>query len=183
MNQKKRSQVTLIMAIAIAIVVVFSIFYFVARSSSKKKLEAGVEGALTKDVQPIKEFVSQCLSKTAKEGLLLIGRQGGVIFKSDDPNFNQGGLTVYDGSFGVDYLRRKNGDIVNYGLIESTDMSGTGPYKNYLAEGLYPWTRFPDEGEDGQVHNFGWKGYPPLRITDGGYSIEAQLENFITVNI
>src|SRR3989338_5880117 len=171
MNQKKRSQVTLIMAIAIAIVVVFSIFYFVARSSSKKKLEAGVEGVITKDVQPIKEFVSQCLSKTAKEGLLLIGRQGGVIFKSDDQNFNQGGLTVYDGSkIGKEYLVSDNEEIVWYGISATSDREP------------YPWGNFPVPGG---FKLYGMYRHPPLDkswIRTGGLGgdpIKEQLETFV----
>lgn len=185
MYQKKRSQVTLIMAIAIAILTVFSIFYFVSRSSSRERLGAEVSGKLTKDVQPIKEFVSQCLSRTAKEGLNLIGRQGGVIFRSSvDSNLDQGGLTVYDGILGSRYLRSRADDVVWYGLKGRDYEYGSPPdYRNTVEPPSYPWKRFPDYGSRTVTHFFGWYNYPPLRRGDtrgsGPNSIEKQLETFV----
>lgn len=200
MRRKKRSQVTLIMAIAVAIIVVFSIFYFVARSSTKSKLDTKVAGELTKDVQPVKEFVNQCLSKTAKEGLMLIGRQGGVIFRSDlDKNFEQGGLTDYDGVLGSRYLKSKTEytledglktDIVWYGLKAITydyGSPGNVNFRNFWQAPDYPWRLFPQSGEGS--HYFGTYNYPPLRAEDesilgiGSNSIERQLERFITIKI
>ncbi|MBI2107627.1 hypothetical protein HYT54_00725, partial [Candidatus Woesearchaeota archaeon] len=75
----RKSQVTLIMGIAIVLIVIFAVFYFTSRTSVKRQLGLEVSKELTKDVQPINEYITQCLGQVAKEGIELQGLQGGWL--------------------------------------------------------------------------------------------------------
>src|SRR3989338_3486282 len=115
---RKKSQITLLMAIALVIVLVFAVFYIISNESIKRKLGIGTSKGLTSDIAPIREFIQQCLDRTAKDGLKMLGKQGGRIYGTictNDCSFEQGGKLrgdIYDsdngkqGSGGVPTLKK-----------------------------------------------------------------------------
>src|SRR3989338_619015 len=93
---RKKSQITLLMAIALVIVLVFAVFYIISNESIKRKLGIGTSKGLTSYIAPIREFIQQCLDRTAKDGLKMLGKQGGRIYgtictNANDCSFEQGG--------------------------------------------------------------------------------------------
>src|SRR3989338_6108728 len=138
----RKSQVTLIMGIATVLIVIFAVFYFTSRTSVKRQLGLEVSKELTKDIQPINEYITQCLGQVAKEGLVLLGEQGGQIFQE------QGGA-VDDSKKGPRYSVEYNGKYVNKAVyilsgVESgpSVSAATGQYR---ASPNYPWIKFPYE--------------------------------------
>ncbi len=92
---KKRGQITLVLIIVVGILILF-FFLFSIRSKFVNKPDKTIEDKAV----AVRTFVEECLYKSAINGLQLIGRQGGVIYKS------QGGLTsdyFRDGNYSVHY--------------------------------------------------------------------------------
>ncbi|MCX8194293.1 MAG: hypothetical protein N3G19_02960 [Candidatus Pacearchaeota archaeon] len=75
MNKKsKKGQVTLFIIIAILIVAVAVAGYFIYQNYQKVRQER-----FAAEVAPIKAYVEDCLMKTGKDALILVGMQGGFI--------------------------------------------------------------------------------------------------------
>jgi len=170
---RKKSQITLLMAIALVIVLVFAVFYIISNESIKRKLGIGTSKGLTSDIAPIREFIQQCLDRTAKDGLKMLGKQGGRIYGTictNDCSFEQGGKLRGDildsdngkqGSGGIPFVKIEDNDCkapnnknfcyVHYGIEEVTSSSplATGyPYfkkgeTDELGSQKYPWVKFP----------------------------------------
>ncbi len=99
----KRGQITLVLIIVVGLLILF-FFLFSVRNKFINKPDKAVEDKAV----AVRTFVEECLYKSALNGLNLIGRQGGVIYKS------QGGLTS-------DYFRNGNYSIHynNYDVLFS----------------------------------------------------------------
>ena len=84
-----KSQVTLIMIVGIVILIVAVLFIYISKNSGKKIRETSIkevhETAL--EMQPVKELVSGCLDKLAKDAVVILGRQGGYIYESQGGSF------------------------------------------------------------------------------------------------
>ncbi|MBN1157582.1 hypothetical protein JXA85_08235 [Candidatus Woesearchaeota archaeon] len=81
---KKRGQLTVFMLLGIVIIAVFAFAFYIGSKSTKKKINAEQE-IITKDFLnsvSVQEYVKSCIDRTAKDALLLLGRQGGVIYSS-----------------------------------------------------------------------------------------------------
>lgn len=167
------------MIISIIIVIAVASILLLTRHQAKKAAsqEAIESKEVQLDVQPIKNFVERCLSLTAKNGLLLLGRQGGRIFESQNgpvPDYN-------DAQQGLLYIGYK-GSKISYNILESRFLSG-----KYSAEiPKYPWQTFP---YDGGVRNFAAKAVfgsnklPPLNRTFESKSMQEQLEAYSSKSI
>jgi hypothetical protein len=176
--KKRKSQITIFMIIALVLFVIIGFLFYLTKYSTKK--QTGEETTTTQrtptDLQPIENYVKQCLEKTAKEGIVLLGKQGGYLYKS------QGGPLIdyrgsYEGLFFVNY----NGYKVSYGIYPLR--FNTGPYYSKAPD--YPWPEFPYMGGvktlEGQ---FGMSNLPPLNGSFGSvHPIEEVLEYYITNNI
>src|SRR3989338_9782651 len=82
---QKRGQLTVFLILGVLILgLVFALSYFISSSSSASVETSLVQlDALTN--KPLQEFMESCLDKSAREGLVLLGAQGGVF----DPEFAQ----------------------------------------------------------------------------------------------
>src|SRR3989338_9739612 len=87
---QKKSQAAIFLIIGIVMVMIAVSLILVSRFAAKKvsKQETIDVKEAAFDVQPVKNFVTECLSATSKNGLMLLGRQGGYLFRS------QGGLLI-----------------------------------------------------------------------------------------
>ena len=77
MRKKKKAQLTLFIILGLALVLIFLIMYYTIGISSipPEKEETAIEP------KPLDPYISQCLENTLYQGLILLGKQGGVLYK------------------------------------------------------------------------------------------------------
>jgi hypothetical protein len=85
---KKRGQVTLFIIIAILIVAGIFLFFYVKNKTSS------LTPTIPKDIQPVYNFVQDCLKETAENSLIRIGEQGGYFLIFDEPSI-EGRIPYY----------------------------------------------------------------------------------------
>ena len=172
MHKKKRAQVTVYIIIGI-IILFLAILMFYLKGTTEKEIsvqELIKSQEIPNEIKPITTYVTASLDTATREGLYLVGMQGGHIYES------QGGLT--DNAKSIFYDEHE----VSYGITKQ-EAEYLSFYKPEPPE--YPWdtgmtTKFPYIAgtlsiNDGQ---FGVYNLPPLY--GPGPSIQLQLEYFIT---
>lgn len=175
-----KSQVTMLMAVGLVLFIAVSLVLYLSKSVVKKQSQQNVkriqETAI--DTQPIKDFVTKCLDKLAKDAMLLLGRQGGYIYTS------QGGTLVDysdtdEGAFFVKY----NNHNVAYNILPPK--FALLPYSSETPD--YPWTTFPyrTASSNAEIFEgfFGISNIPPLVSSEGPNSMQSQIESFIDNNM
>jgi hypothetical protein len=178
--ETKKSQVTLFMIIMLVLFIIIGFLFYLTKYASKKHAaeETKETQKMKFDLHPIENYVVQCLERTTKEGLLLLGSQGGRIYKA------QGGLQIDyqptdEGVFFVKY----NNKNVAYGIKGL--QRDIGPY--FAEVPAYPWLSFPKfpdfSGAPTTTGEFGINKLPPLTGAVGLKSIKSQLESYIENNL
>ena len=178
----RKSQVTIFIIIGIVLVIVVVSLVFLTRNSAKKTsnqetIEAKEE---TFDVHPIKNFVTGCLSTISKDAIILMGKQGGYLFKS------QGGTLIdYPASDGgIFFVNHENSKVV-YNILQPR--YPIGMYSASIPN--YPWKTFPYTNESKTLQTFeakdifGTNNLPPLNKSYGQHSMQEQLITYISNNI
>ncbi len=180
LSRNKKSQVTIFAIIGIVLILLAG-FFFYLNTFSKKKITTDESTEAEKAVfstQPIQAYVKQCLEKTTKDGLMLLGRQGGVIFKSQKGKINDIN-DDYIGTFFIKYL----GNKVPYAILPLSFDS----LPNRAKAPEYPWITFPyidaAKTDSTYIGVFGRSALPPLNSSFGSNSIKTQLETYIKENI
>lgn len=171
-----RGQLTLIIIIALLIVIMVGVILYAARTVSEKKGEERLEtqqktAAL---LQPVQEYITQCLSLSAKDALEKFGMQGGAIYSS------QGG-TISDPIEGVDHILMDR-TKVSYGIVPPIGTLGKPPFF-FSDVPEYPWGSFPEfRSSTGDIlfdeyflGLYGYNNLPQLQKPDED-SAEEQLE-------
>lgn len=180
-----KSQVTMIMIAGLLMFIIVGIVLYISKGAIKKTSQQIPKKTQDTNVQnqPIKDFVTKCLEKTAKDGLALIGQQGGYVYKYQGGtliNFqesDEGYFFVRDGSFKVTYN------------IKNPTLYIPAPYSSVLPD--YPWPNFPyaipkcvKSNTNKQFSGiFGVSGMPFLYKKDGPHSLQTQMETFIDSNM
>jgi len=77
--QNKKGQITIFIIIGIIII---SIFMFIFIIKDNNIVENNIQSTPS-DVQPISLYIDSCLSKTALDGIYLVGQQGGYSNTSE----------------------------------------------------------------------------------------------------
>ncbi|MBI2659309.1 hypothetical protein HYX05_04405, partial [Candidatus Woesearchaeota archaeon] len=133
---KQKSQITMLMIIGLVLFIIVSLVLYLSKSAVKKQSQQTIKRVqeTAVDTSSMKEFVSKCLDKLAKDALVLLGKQGGYIYTS------QGGpLVDYqptdEGLFFVKY----NSLNVAYNILPPR--FAVSPYASEIPD--YPWTTFP----------------------------------------
>ncbi len=82
MPSYKKSQLTIIIIAALALLLIASFFLFSASKATTAKASIGAKQSLTaqQDFNEVISFVQSCLDSSLKNGLEAIGKQGGVYF-------------------------------------------------------------------------------------------------------
>ena len=182
MKIKSKSQVTLFLIIGIIMIIITLSFVLLSRYGAKKisRQEAIESKEAVFDVQPVKNFVTECLSKVSVSGLKLIGSQGGYIFKSQG-----GSLIDYpDSDEGIFFINNGNSKVV-YNILNPR--FSIGIYSPIAPN--YPWKTFPykDESKTEKIFAakdaFGTNSMPPLLNSLGAQSMQAQLATYISNHI
>ncbi len=172
-----KSQVTMMIIVGLVLFILVGIVFYISKSTVKKTTQQEVKTTqgTALDTQPIKEFVSKCQDKLAKEAVTIIGKQGGYIYKS------QGGdLIDYSGGDQGIFFIMHDGNKVAYN-IKQPPIYSVAPFSSVPPD--YPWISFPyknaqsnDQAFDGI---FGLSNMPPLNISQGPNSIQSQIESYI----
>lgn len=181
-RDSKKSQVTIFLIIGIVLVIIFVSSILLTRYAAKKtsKQETLNVKESNFDIQPIRNFITECLLKVSEEGLRKIGEQGGYLYKS------QGGTLVdYSESAEGFFYAPYNGAKVSYNILNSRF-----PINNLFPKPPnYPWKMFPykdssrSEEKFAEKSAFGTNNLPPLRNTQGAHSLQEQLTTYVENNI
>lgn len=172
-----RSQITMMIIVGLVLFILVGIVFYISKSAVKKTAQQGIKTAqgTALDTQPIKEFVSKCQDKLAKEAITLIGKQGGKIYQS------QGGELVEDddGWEGTYFIKYDNNKVA-YNINPPRSYS-VAPYFSVPPD--YPWPEFPYMHGDytRQIFDgiFGVNSMPFLNISGGPHSFQSQIESYI----
>lgn len=178
----KKSQITAILIVSVVILIAAASVVLLTRHQAKKTAsqEATESKQVQLDAQPIKNFVERCLSITGKNGILLLGRQGGRIYASQNgptPDYNE----AQQGILFIDY----KGSKIPYNILEPALLSGK--YSAKIPQ--YPWGTFPYA--DGSMSSktfeaksvFGTSKLPPINKSFASNSMQGQLESYAMKSI
>lgn len=171
-------------------VIVVVVLILITRYINEKRLHKNVMDAsqVSFDLQPIKNFVDECIYVTLNDGLVKLGKQGGYLFTS------QGG-TVFDypDSYEGEVFVRYGGYKVIYNILKPRFQVGdyfpSDPKYYTLEEDPYPWKTFPYGSNLNPPKNyqakdaFGTNMMPPLIRVHGAHSVQEQLETFVQNNL
>ncbi|MCB9358622.1 hypothetical protein H6503_01700 [Candidatus Woesearchaeota archaeon] len=91
--KSNKAQVTLFIIIAVVILVIFSVFMIILSGLGSKKIDTGRTAIIETDASygEFNSFFEACLANALDDGIYLLGRQGGFIFKDQ-----QGSLLDFD---------------------------------------------------------------------------------------
>lgn len=162
-RKNKKSQVTIFIIIGIVIVVIVSLIYGISKYASKGETTTAVKKVREAklNVQPIITYVESCLDRYAKQGLTLLGYQGGRMLVS------QGGTSY---SF-------RHIEDASYAIYPPNPLA-LKPDPNDD-----PWREFPyvgaDYTNDVLTGIFGDNRLPPLTKDSGPHSMQLQLEGYV----
>src|SRR3989338_2249753 len=172
-----KSQITMMIIVGLVLFILVGIIFYISKSTVKKTTQQGVKTTqgTALDTQPVKEFVSKCQDKLAKEAVTLIGKQGGNIYRS------QGGdLVDYSGSDQGIFFIMYDSNKVAYN-IKQPPLYLIAPFSSTPPD--YPWISFPynDSQSNDQTFDgiFGLSNMPPLNNSQGPNSIQSQIESYI----
>lgn len=178
----EKSQAAIFLIIGIVMVMVAVSLVIVGRYAAKKvsKQETIDVKESSFDVQPVKNFVAECLSATSKNGLKLLGQQGGYLFSS------QGGplIDYRDTDEGIFFIKNENRKVV-YDILKPRFPAG----KYKPSEPDYPWKTFPYDDESKTAESFdaksafGLNNFPPVNSSFGSNSMQQQLAAYVENNI
>jgi hypothetical protein len=184
---KKQAQLTLMILTGIVILfAVFTVIWLGSKTAVKRTAPEAEQQRLRQiAVQPVREYVQNCLDVTTSAALELFGKQGGVLYQS------QGGLTedVQHADIGRTHIVYDNLNV-SYVIHRPTEDIGTVFFAN---PPLYPFRTFPYLFKDNDEHArsiiatqttgyFGKLRFPPLH-KPGKESVQEQLETYIANNL
>src|SRR3989344_6023092 len=82
----KKSQLTMLIILGVAIFLLISLALYLSKTTINRKNEIERSQETNFELQPIKEYMQQCLDKASSDALNLIGQQGGYIYTSQGGN-------------------------------------------------------------------------------------------------
>ena len=193
----RKSQLTFFIIIGLIILVIMGFAYYTVRQTSKYTTEKETHKAqeTSFDTTSIKSYISSCLEKTTKDGIQLLGKQGGVIHE------DQGGIEVqhiFPSVMGEDYLvfNEAGEEIkISYGLlkvlVDSYLCEGTSIVcENSMIEimegnfrGAYPWANFPDPVLARGCIGRGCFGKKVFPASGGEAQMHLQLQSYVNNKI
>lgn len=133
----KKSQITVFIIIVLVVITMFGITYYMISSGIIKRGEEQVlrQQISAAKIDPLREYITSCFSLASSEGLELLGKQGGYIYKS------QGGIIndLPASEIGKEYVEYEQ-TKVHYGIYAPVSNVGTIFFAQVPD---YPWQTFP----------------------------------------
>ena len=143
----KKSQITLFVIAGVVLIIIVSFVFYLRTSAVSKQGDSGktTTQKMKLQLQPIEDYIVQCLNKVTKEGLVLLGRQAGYLYRS------QGGLQidfrdVFKGEIFINYPAGSEYKVP-YGIHPL--MQNIGKYR--FGSPAYPWDEYPSDGAGGET--------------------------------
>jgi len=170
---KTKAQITIFMILGIILLLTFILLYFISdiakKPAGKERVEETFENALAS--QSIKQYVTSCLENALQDGLIILGNQGGFLF------IDQGSIiprtlvkTAQLNQENITYLIRPVPlQPPWYPCFTPENPPGYCNFTNNL-------TRFPKL----YSYSFGTSKLPFLTKKQGAFSIQAQLEQYVS---
>ncbi len=100
MLHSRRGQLTVFIIVGILILFTFTAVLFFTRTLTRDPLAGEREpviAAVPAEFQPLQSYTESCLSQTARQGLLLLGEQGGYIYPEMAGDYSSSDPTGADG--------------------------------------------------------------------------------------
>ena len=162
MIKSKKSQITVF--IIIGVILLFStalVLYIKGQVQvTERQIKVPVEQVPT-EMQPVQAFVTSCLEQTATKAFNLIGTHGGYI-GTDSGSYDYTGF-----NFKTNEFVPTEADVIAFPPKSSNYV----PYWEYMLP--------PDTCEACYISSF----RPPLYRTEGGNSIETQVDKYVQNNL
>ena len=176
-----KSQITMIMIMGIVLFISIGIILYLSKTAVKKSVQSTEKKIQTTalETQAIKDFAANCLDKLSKDALVLLGKQGGYIYKT------QGGTIVpfSDSDEGIFFIKNNNMEVIYN--IKPLLLNVPLPYSTSIPD--YPWLTFPYGPINQNIKTFngifGVNSMPPLNASHGPHSVQMQIETFIDTNM
>lgn len=193
----RKAQITAFMLLGIVIIGTFGFVFYIGRHISDVQFQKKIDRIVNDIIQntPVNFYVTQCLDDSLREGLYLVGRQGGFIFPYQEGTvlvgplgnvwynraFQNNNYIEYDG-FNVTYLIQRHKIEGNYNDVPYYPCRGNPTSDNFC--------RFRNPIGDTPPFSFGASPYffnnyllekpkePPRPI-----SVEEQLENYVSYHV
>jgi hypothetical protein len=178
----KKSQITMIMIVGLALFIMIGLLLYLSKSSLSGRAKQEVKKTIATPTEPqaLKDYIQQCLDKSAKEGTYLLGQQGGVLYSSQG-----GGQVDYqDSDEGIMYANHK-GNKVAYNINHLKRNVGN-PEAHFHEAPMYPTQFFPYESQtlvnEKYSGVFGVSTMPAISKTEPS-SMEVRLETYTENNV
>ena len=105
-NFSRKSQLTIFIIVGMVILLIFILLFYVIKStnqsSQNKEIEQAFRNALNE--RPFKNYITSCLQRSFQEGAILLGRQGGVIYKDQGSLINRSIKNIKINNYDTSYL-------------------------------------------------------------------------------
>ncbi|MCK5107405.1 MAG: hypothetical protein KAQ83_01645 [Nanoarchaeota archaeon] len=198
----KKAQITLFLLIPLVLLAAFVLVFYFANIASQSNAEQKAETLFsdTMQEQTFNNYVEECIATTTEDGIQLISKQGGFFFQDQ-----KGSIITWE----IPTTKSNNQDIA-YQIynpsprIVSSDylypcytakayvppiMKGEYCHENYNHD--LPYYTFGTTGDPiksvnpdlCEAYNYSRSGYSCFCQECTGFSIETQLENYITINL
>lgn len=168
---KKRGQVTLFIIIAILIVAGIFLFFYIKNKTSL------LSPTIPKDIQPIYNFVQNCLENQTKEAISFAELRGGIIYKNQEEFFLQDKVPYYNlQNISISRIESEIGLYIDSGLTNCTSKIRSSDYSISLDK---PNSKVEIK-ENGVFVNINFpitltKGESTIVIEDFSYRLPANL--------
>ncbi|MBN4049236.1 hypothetical protein JYT91_01320 [archaeon AH-315-M20] len=176
--KQKKSQLTIFLILGIVMVTILLVLVLLGRQSIKKtsKQEITDIGEITFDIQPINNFVTECLSIISKDGLKKIGNQGGYLCPNQGGTLPEGYCELPLGRVFVIHGDSK----VFYNIDNDISQASVNSHPT----DIFPYTDLTLSQQNFEYEGaFGGNILPALNKSFGPHSIQTQLTSFVEKNI
>jgi hypothetical protein len=172
-NHHKKSQLTIIVIVAVGLLLIATFFLYSAKSVTRVKStqEAKQVHTAQEEMKQVTTYVQSCLDATLKRGLEILGKQGGYIgnnYHTPHPK-----LSAF-GPEGSTHLL-VDGFEVRYGILRNT-----------LQPPVYPSSRAPyghSASPPLAIYSSGERNFPSLELETEQHSFHNHLKAYVMGNI
>ena len=136
MHINQRAQITFFILLGFAILLALGISTILLSGRTEKRTEQTMLTTKTPlRIQPIKDDINNCLTITAKEALVLLGKQGGYLYQSQGSTTPDTTPTDYSVTY-TEFDQQKTRYLVDEPIGDIQNIF-------YSTPPMYPWERFP----------------------------------------
>ena len=176
LTKTRKAQITMFILLGLALLVIFGLIYYVGSMQSRVRMQASIT-KMTSDIlqsKALTAYTERCVQDTLENATMLLGRQGGYIYKEQ-----QGSKIPFDIET-IDY----QGSKISYLILPLDRIPPSSPC--YSSDNppaycgfIYDAEIFPELGK----YNYGKNKMQKLYRNQGIYSIQSQLEHYLNTMV